>query len=364
MKSPVFIIPQAASRDPSTRNRNISNPSASQAFGVVDSDGNPPEESLHYRGGRNLTDAKALQKRFQEAPEFGKLAGRWYYAGIFYPHFGHFLTESIHRLRDFIESTAEYDGIIFLKSPFQGTFDYDPLALPYVRFFLEDYFGLQISKVVFTTSFLEVDFCDIGRQDSQLGLCPDSGYLRYLRGIEEKFSSKFDWTENRNKEIFLSRQNYLRSGRMLGMTAVEKLFFERGVQIICPETQSIVDQIRTFREAKRVYCEAGSAIHMLDALGPQELDLVIFSRRGFDANYWKNLYKGRVKGVRVFDVVLPIHAYTRTRAGEGHSLAHPKKLFEFLKHLGVDAVEKDFVDDLVECSEADLSSLNLRFWRD
>jgi hypothetical protein len=356
-----FIIPQRPSREISTRNWNISNPAATQAFGVVSEEGEPVQDAFHYRGGRCLTDAAALRKRYEEADSFEKLSGNWYYAGIFYPHFGHFLTESIHRLQCLLSGDNCPDGIIFLKSPMQGSFDYDPLSLPYVQFIFEEFFALDPSRIIFTESFLHIESLEIGEQNSQLGICPDKTYLDFLRSRETDVASRMHWPQDRDRTIFLSRRQYLKSGRMLGMSAVETALRKNGVEILTPESLTVAEQIRNFREASTLYCEAGSALHILDAIGPQNVDLVVFSRRGFDSNYWKNLYKGRVKSVQVYDLVLPIHAYTRTRAGEGHSLAHPKRLYDFLTRLGLELNEKAFFDDLVNATSQDFLDLGLSF---
>ena len=356
-----YLIPQAHSRSLDTRTNNISAPSSLQAFGVVTDDGAPDPESFHWRGGRCLADEERLRLRYEGAEKFSYLDGKWFYGGIFYPHFGHFLTETIHRIRQYVQSKDSYDGLIFLKSPMKARFDYDPFSFEYVEFFLREFFGLNLSNIRVVDDFMKIEALEIGKLESQLGKCPETPYLRFLKKQETDLSRRLNWSENRSRAIFLSRRNYLKSGRMLGMSAVENVLSKNGIEIFEPEKSSIQDQIKNLRESKIVYCEAGSALHLLDGIGPQDLDLVIFSRRGSDGNYWKNLYKCRVRSVQVFDNVLPIHAYLGTSAGEGHSLAHPKRLSDFLLRAQLNFDQQKFITELVHCTNNDLSNLGYNF---
>lgn len=330
-----------------------------QAFGVVDDSGRALESAYHWRGGRCLADIARLERRLQDQENVEELLGNWYYGGIFYPHFGHFMTESLHRLREYTKNAANYDGIIFLKSPMSASFDYDPLSSDFVRFFLSDFFGINTHRIKFTTEFLHVEKLDVGKLESQLGLCPDLKYLEFLADRVSQLAVTRDWNLRRSRKIFLSRRNYLKSGRALGMNAVEAVALESGFEIIRPEEWPVAQQILNILQATDLYCEAGSALHLIDILGPQDLNLVVLSRRGNDGNYWRNLYKGRVKSITTFDDVLPLHDYLGTTPGEGHSLIHSRRIVNFLDGSGMNFDKPNFIKNLVEETSADLALLGL-----
>ena len=143
------------------------------------------------------------------------------------------------------------------------------------------------------------------------------------------------------------------------MNAIESAALESGFEIIRPEEWPVSQQILNILQATDLYCEAGSALHLIDTLGPQDLNLVVLSRRGNDGNYWRNLYKGRVKSVTTFDDVLPLHDYFGTSPGEGHSLIHSRRIVTFLEGIGLNFDKATFIRNLVEETSRDLSSLGL-----
>jgi hypothetical protein len=161
-----FIVPQAHSWAPDTRTNNVSAPGSMQAFGVVNDAGNADESAFQWRGGRCLADVSRLEARLRDEKVVKKLSGKWYYGGIFYPHFGHFLTETVHRLHSYVTQQNEYDGIIFLKSPKAASFDYEPIDSEFVRFFFEDFFNIDITKIFFCTEFLQIESLTVGKLES------------------------------------------------------------------------------------------------------------------------------------------------------------------------------------------------------
>lgn len=356
----LYIIPQAASQELSTRNRNISNPSATQAFGVVDKNGWSVEAAAHYRSGRNLIDNLALQKRFKEAPGFKKITGRWYYGGILFPHFGHFLTESLHRLKGYYESRQDFDGVIFLKSPQDGTFDYSPFDISFIKSIVKDYFKIDPNNVLLADSHLEFEDLTCRPQEQQLGGAPNPTYVKFLGNLESEF---LNGTIERDfpEKIFLSRKNYLKAGRTLGMAAIENVFSENGFSVISPEEYPIKQQLGFIHHSKKIFCEAGSALHLIDILGPQTSQLVVLSRRGFDAHYWRNLYGNRVSKFTAFDKVLPMHHYFGTSPGAGHSLYHIQFLINFLEDLGLVFNKTRLISEIREAVKDDINNLQVKF---
>lgn len=355
-----FLIPQRPSLEAATRNQNVSNPTALQAFGILSDDGVPVKEAFHYRGGRCLTEAAALHRRYLETTNFERLSGKWYFGGILFSHFGHFLTESIHRLRQYVANQESYNGVIFIKSPHAGTFSFNPLNIEYIYAILTEYFNIPKDRILISDSYLEIECLHCNPQEQQLGGSPDVDYMQFLGRLEKEYL-KGRANNPKVEKIFLSRKNYLRAGRALGMKAVERIFSNNGYFIISPENHTIREQFLFVSDAKKVVCEAGSALHLFDVLGPQRAELVVMSRRGFDAHYWKNLYGNRVSRFFAFDKALPMHSYFGTTAGAGHSLYHTQFLIAFLQEIGLEFNPREFISDLRAAVNEDIRSLGVSF---
>jgi hypothetical protein len=178
-----------------------------------------------------------------------------------------------------------------------------------------------------------------------------------------KLAESKNWNTERFRKIFLSRVNYRNSGRALGMAAVENVMRASGIEVIRPEELPISQQVLNILQSDEIYCEAGSALHLLDTLGPQDLRLVILSRRGQDGNYWRNLYQDRIKSVVSFDHVFPLHDYLGTSPGDGHSLIHSRKIAEFLDRSGLKIEKNSFIEDLVLETKKDMQELGIQIPR-
>ncbi len=349
-----YILPQ-------TREFNISSPPDRQAFGVVDDQGLAVTDAFQCRAGKSLTNAEGLERRFKGQQEWARLDGAWYYGGILYPHFGHFMTESVHRLRGYIENAERYKGVIFLKAPQLGTFDYDPLDFSYVRETFFDYFSLVKDDILVCDTPLEIESLTSVPQQTQLGIPIPVDYLNFLGQLQARYVSKFI-TDDRPAtpdKVFISRHRYLSAGRALGMRAVEEVYEENGFQVFEPERWPLKVQVATMSQASNVTCEAGSAIHLLDILGRQHIGLTVLSRRGLDQTYWYNLYKTRVERMIVFDSVFPIGDYTMTPHDRGHSLIHPQEIMAFMEREHIVFDRAKFLDRLRYHTSEDMQQMSL-----
>jgi hypothetical protein len=350
-----YILPQ-------TREFNISSPPDRQAFGVVDNQGRAVTEAFQCRAGKSLTNAEGLERRFKGQQEWTRLDGAWYYGGILYPHFGHFMTESVHRLRGYIEHAERYTGVIFLKTPQLGTFDYDPLDFPHVCDTLFDYFSLSKDDVFICDTPLEIESLTSVPQQSQLGIPISADYLNFLGQLQVRYVAKFMAEEDRPAtpdRVFISRRRYLSAGRALGMRAVEEVYEENGYEVFEPERWPLTVQVTTVSQASNVACEAGSAIHLLDIMGKLNIDLTVLSRRGLDRTYWYNLYRPRVKRMIVFDAVFPIVDYTMTPHDRGHSLIHPQEIMAFMEREHIVFNRAKFLDRLRYHTSEDMQQMFL-----
>lgn len=358
-----FLIPQTSSDTPETKTNNISAPNNLQAFGVIDDEGKPDEIAFQFRGSKQLTETTRLVERFTEVKYFEFVSGRWFYGGVLHPHFGHFLTECVHRLVDFIASKDEFDGVVFLKSPWHSNWDYDPLDLDYVRETLVEYFSIPPENILLCDSPLEIEKLVVSPQYHQLGVPVCNKYLRQLGEIETTYMRKYAETTpvQLEEKIFLSRANYIASGRCLGMSAIEDAYKDNGYSIVYPESYSFREQLMLIAGAKEITVEAGSAIHIFDLLGWQKSKLTVLSRRGNDQVYWRNSYGNRVEKGYFFDSLMPIHEYTGHPPGNGHSIINPSQIKAFFQRSSIEITDESaFTVSLREATFKDMNMLNLR----
>lgn len=355
-----FVTPPPSKFDSGLAKRVYSLGNEPFDFGIVSADGSPTPAGFHFRSGRKFTDETRLSKNFSDQKFNNHICGRWFYGGILFAHFGHFMTESVHRILEFKEFGDSVEGIIFQKAPYKGSISFDPLSFNYIREVFESFFRINLDKVKFLEAPTTVDDLAFRPQSHQLGQAPNEEYLSRLDALESFYA---DTALNENLEtydkLYLSRRKYLSFGRTLGMGSVEKELEQNGFFILCPEEVPLSSQIHLLRNAKQVVAEAGSAIHLLDLLGPKNLRLDILSRRGRDGSYWKNLYDRRVTHVSVFDSVLPIHHYVGQAPGVGSSLSDPIELMAYLERIGIPLDRERFLKEIRRETLEDLRRLKI-----
>lgn len=163
-------------------------------------------------------------------------------------------------------------------------------------------------------------------------------------------------------KVFFSRQRYLDKGRLLGVSAIEKVFEENGFRIIQPELLELSDQLRLISNASYICMEEGSALHLLDLLGKKSsLDLTIISRIGFNSGYWNKMYISKISKIHIFDKVFPMHRFFGTDSAASQSFAHPDLLSNFLKNINLEFNSSEFICDYVHQVKKDMVTLGLNF---
>lgn len=355
----MLIVPMAAVL-PQTAEFNSAIPGA-WGFGVLDRNGTPIDQARHERGGRVLTSEELLRSRLKSETGLGRLHGRWFFGGLLNPHFGHFLSESVHRLVDVVDRFDRCDGVLFLKSPLEGSFDYDPLDLDHVRETLTRLFGIDACRIRFCGEPTEVEELMVVEQHHQLGVAAPPKYRQRLRALSDGYRATVQPVGKiPDSSLFVSRRRYLEKGRMLGVSSIESVLEGNGFTVVEPERYPMVDQIHMICRADRLVFEAGSAVHLLDLVGSVDAEVAVLSRRGSDRNYWATHLAGAAPSIRIFDAVVPVHEYLRRPAVTGQSLAHPQMLAGFLRSLDLVFDEASFVAGLSDAAFEDMDRLGLR----
>lgn len=299
----------------------------SREFGVIDINSGDTFKfpALHIRGPKSVENTENLQSALRISEEYERLEGNWFYGGICSPHFGHFFSESIHRLKEYIENQHKYDGLVFLPSPFRGSFDWIENLPPYIKFTFESHFGISISNIKWILEKTVVNKLTVHKQASSLGNVADKDYIGFLRQISQKY-------ENSNFTIsnyVFSRTNYITMGRCLGLDYIFRSL--NGFHVISPENYSIEQQIENIVNADIIIIEEGSAIHLLDLIGYTKAQILFISRRGRNGRYWKKMYQNKCKDFCFFDNVKQINHSLLGGPGVLPSVLSLSKIETFLK---------------------------------
>lgn len=298
---------------PQTIDNNIGSAYDSREFGVINSDLNASNEdrfpALHYRGSKSVENPENLSNYSDVLDDYERLEGHWFYGGILNPHPTQFFSESIHRLKEYIENPLSYDGIVFLPTPFQRGFEWIQNTPNYIKYALEDHFNISFSKIKWVTEKTVVDKLTVYNQHASLGSTADKDYLDFL----SKFVKKDEDSEFLDKKYILAPKNNLLPGRCLGIDYIYNKLNE--FEIINLEDYSFDKQIQLFMSAKVLIIEEGSGNHLLDWIGFTEATVILLSRLGGDGKYWMNMYQNKCKNLYVFDQVEKIEASFISSAG-------------------------------------------------
>ena len=209
------------------------------------------------------------------------ITGNWMYGGILYDHFGHFLSESVHRLWYWKQCLDSVEGILFLTS---GPESVDEFASYYEELF--ELWEIDKSKIKLVTDISTVETLYLPHPGSTIGDSQPKWYEEVLENLTNL--SNYQNSTYPEKVVF-SRQNFLHSGKIVGFEAIESYLTDSGYTVIYPEECSLTEQIKYIINAKEVVWEEGSNIHVLDILPRQNIIAYIFKRR---------------RGLKTFDIVL------------------------------------------------------------
>ncbi len=190
-------------------------------------------------------------REFDTSPVTKTIAGRCVFGGVFYTHFGHFLTETLISLAQIASLADDYDHIICLASP-NETKGHLP---DYVMWFLSE-LGIDPKKIIVAHESLELEGMDL----------PPSPFIRKARydgSVVEVINtlSMFD-VPYHGQKLYVSRRNVdAKRQRLMNGDALEALFVEHGYRAIIPEGMPLKEQIPLLLGASALAGENGSGLH-------------------------------------------------------------------------------------------------------
>ncbi len=226
-------------------------------MGVFDGNGAFNEALVHRRRGLPFSAANFA------APEL-TLDGTFLYAGFFFDHFGHFITESLSR----IALLRAFPDLPIIWHRLSGS-----SRLSGWQSELLDMLGLLDRTHHFISVPTRVARVICSRPGFMLFSYCDTSYADHLATVP--------WSGGAGRKLWLSRSSLKQRNDVPGEAAFEEAIAAKGWEIFKPETVSLREQCAAYAAADRIAGIAGSAFHGLLLMRDMKADIRIIQRYKF-----------------------------------------------------------------------------------
>ena len=222
--------------------------------------------------------------------------GDYIYGGPIYHHFGHTLSELVHRivLSKMMEPSLPYLFLTVINGQKIRLSDF-PAYIQEIYGFL----GISDKNALVINRPSIVENLFVTESGSDFGGGPKDGYLEILNEyydkehISSEVKPQYDVT-------YVSRSPFLVGG-FLGERYLENLLQESGCYIFRPEKYSFVHQMEVYKNSKLLIFPEGSACHGIELLGKLQNDCIFLNRRKTHLDIFQKILKPRFKNYYCFD---------------------------------------------------------------
>lgn len=293
-------------------------PQAVMSHGLVIGEG-APDYFGHFRKHKNVIDRRVQRARIKSGGQH--LSGLWLYGGMLLPHFGHLLSECVHRLWAWREC-GDCQGVLFVVPP-----KFHTEAMPAYVYDVLAYFGVHAKKIRFVFNNTVVEQLVVPEQLSGLGMPAVGAYNDFLAQLKAEHAPVPAPTK-----LFVSRRGYLEKGRLAGMDYLASMLHDCGYTEFTPQDHSFESQLHYISEAEKIIFEEGSAIHLLDALPRIKAQVFIIKRRP-KYKLFDELLQFRCAEGHMFNDVLDAPPLTNAAHEKSNSLSFVTDLAALLNDL-------------------------------
>jgi len=222
-------------------------------------------QHLRYDGSVKAIDILPLDQEI-EAEE---IAEPVLYAGPLFRHFGHALSESIHRLWPRLVY-RELNGIKVAFHPVNGV-----KLLPYLVEALNLH-GITAKQVIRIDRPIKFSKLIVAPQARLMaGPTLNSDYPALLdRSLAKRVPSAGE-----GRKVYLSRSKHAHTGSYYGESYIERFLLASGFEIIWPEDHTVHELVGILRSSSHAVFAEGSAIHALELCGTKTPDTFVIGRR-------------------------------------------------------------------------------------
>ena len=221
------------------------------------------------------------------------------FGGYLFPHYGHFLLESLSRLAS-IQDTTETPLLFFARNTYFARWQHDILALLGCKapLYVPER-PVRVAKLTFFEPECVVDHSISDRQLARLGVVDPL-------------------PDNLRRTIWVSRAN-CSGGGLVNEQEIEQQLAKGGWEIYHPEAHSIAHQIQTLANASFVAGLDGSAFYTMLLARRVRARFAIVSRRGFFPVLLQNIF---AKKAIPAEWILPKLSYVTGKGAEAVFRAH------------------------------------------
>jgi hypothetical protein len=191
------------------------------------------------------------------------------YGGLLFRHFGHALTESIHRLWPRY-ARRELHGAKVAFNLVNNT-----KIMPYITEAL-NFHGFSKSDIIPITEPILFRRLFVGRQARTLA--GPTVIASYRTMLDRDLSRRLPPPAPENK-IYVSRSRHRHTGTYYGETHIETELAKVGFEIVFPEDHSLTALVTMLRNASIAIFAEGSAIHALELCGSNVPATAVIARR-------------------------------------------------------------------------------------
>lgn len=182
------------------------------------------------------------------------------YLGCFFPHFGHFLLETLTALHHAAGDHAPLYFHEWIPQHRDGLLD-----LPYVKPCL-DALGVAPERIVFVDETIRVAELGVPDRGDPMSAKPETTTLDVYRRVGDAALSI--WPDTGARRVYLSRRLWRHKVRVTNETAIERVFYKAGFRIVYPEQLAFMEQVALVRRADVVAGVNGTALHLTAFMAP------------------------------------------------------------------------------------------------
>lgn len=222
------------------------------------------------------------------------LHGRWLYGGNMMWHFGHFMSESSHRLyyaTDFFQNSKNFEGIVFsARMPLYS----------WQEWLIREYYNIDIKIHLVIDRSYEIESLVIPPQGSILGanvVC--GGYSDFINHYQVNLLKRLAYKSE--KKLFIGR-SHLNDGGINNEEVIFKYLEKKGYVYYKPEAHKLENQLYDMANASSIVAIGGSFVHLFDHLSTSNAKVLLIGRGDSDMFYHHSSLEGKVVNL---DIIVP-----------------------------------------------------------
>jgi hypothetical protein len=217
------------------------------------------------------------------------ISGTYIYGGFLMAHFGHVLTECVHRL--WASSLAGNRDLPVLFMASAEIRDIEEILEPILKHF-------KTGEIILVREDSIVETLIIGQSGKQFRRPCLPGYIDWL----SDHIQLDDYVDPDLPDKLCVMRGHLIKGTIIGESTIEGWLEDDGYHILHPEDHSLSKQLSYLCSAREIVFSEGSAMHLMDILPPIKARVAIIRRRPI-TTIAQTTFEGKVKDFYVYDRV-------------------------------------------------------------